>query len=123
MIAPLFGFLTDGRGSPVLSSTIDFCYKVRDFHNIYGSRRIKEGLVFVDHFRGWITGFLKRNIDILSELYEAGDYLEISSLLVVTSEEVTDLVTRPLHNHKESVLSGKLSFSRMLSSLFVRFTE
>ncbi|XLU34221.1 hypothetical protein S245_070287, partial [Arachis hypogaea] len=44
--------------------------KVWDFHKIYGSRWIKEGLVVVDHFRGWITEFLKNNIDMLSELYE-----------------------------------------------------
>ncbi|XLT26969.1 hypothetical protein HN873_058261 [Arachis hypogaea] len=108
-------------GSPVLSSVIDFCCKVWDFHKIYGSRRIKEGLVVVDHFRCWVTDFLKNNIDILSELYEAADFLEIPSLLLLTTEEVTDLVTRPLD--KASVLSGKLSFSRMLSSLFVKFTE
>ncbi|MED6179753.1 hypothetical protein PIB30_003968 [Stylosanthes scabra] len=107
--------------SPVLSSVIDFCCKVWDFHKIYGSHRIKEGLVVVDHFRDWTTEFLRRNIDKLSELYEAADFLEIPSLLLLTTEEVTDLVTRPLH--KASVLSGKLSFSRMLSSLFVRFTE
>ncbi|XP_052108194.1 uncharacterized protein LOC107496542 [Arachis duranensis] len=108
-------------GSPVLSSVIDFCCKVWDFNKIYGSRRIKEGLVVVDHFRGWVTEFLKNNIDMLSELYEAADFLEIPSLLLLTTEEVTDLVTRPLD--KASVLSGKLSFSRMLSSLFVKFTE
>ncbi|XP_057725297.1 uncharacterized protein LOC130940989 [Arachis stenosperma] len=108
-------------GSPVLSPVIDFCCKVWDFHKIYGSRRIKEGLVVVDHFRGWITEFLKNNIDMLSELYEAADFLEIPSLLLLTTEEVTDLVTRPLD--KASVLSGKLSFSRMLSSLLVKFTE
>ncbi|MED6185067.1 hypothetical protein PIB30_053470 [Stylosanthes scabra] len=108
-------------GRTVLSSVIDFCYKEWDFHKMYGSHRIKEGLVVVDHFRDWTTEFLKRNIDKLSELYEAADFLEIPSLLLLTTEEVTDLVTRPLD--KASVLSGKLSFSRMLSSLFVRFTE
>ncbi|KAL1347870.1 uncharacterized protein [Arachis hypogaea] len=106
--------------SPVLSSVIDFCYKVWDFHKIYGSRRIKEGLVVVDHFRGWVTEFLKNNIDMLSELYEAADFLEIPSLMLLTTEDVTDLVTRPLD--KASVLSGKVSFSRMLSSLFFKFT-
>ncbi|XP_016167034.1 uncharacterized protein LOC107609547 [Arachis ipaensis] len=107
--------------SSVLSSIIDFCSKVWDFHKIYGSRRIKEGLVAVDYFRCWVTEFLKSNIDILSELYEAADFLEIPSLLLLTTGEMTDLVTEPLD--KASVLSGKLSFSRMLSSLFFKFTE
>ncbi|MED6185068.1 hypothetical protein PIB30_053470 [Stylosanthes scabra] len=107
--------------SSVLSSTIDFCYKVWDFHKTYDSRWIKKGLVVVDSFRGWATEFLKSNIDILPEFYEAADFLDIPSLLLLTTEEVTDLVTRPLD--KASVLCGKLSFSRMLSSLFVRVTE
>ncbi|XLR29670.1 hypothetical protein S83_057570 [Arachis hypogaea] len=105
----------------VLSQVIDFCQKTYDFLEIHDFHPIGEGLLIVDHFQGWMTEFLKRNRCILPHLDTVADFLNIPSLLVVTTEEVADLAARILD--KTSIWCEKLSFSRMLSSLYVRVTE
>ncbi|MED6173575.1 hypothetical protein PIB30_060848 [Stylosanthes scabra] len=105
----------------VLYQVIDFCHKTYDFLEIRNFRPMEECLQIVDHFEGWMTGFLKRNRGILSHLDMAADYLNIPSILAVTTEEVADLAARI--RDETSIWCQKLSFSAMLSSLYVAVAE
>ena len=75
--------LTGGQGDipvPVVSSgviraVVDFCEKKHKFDNIFKS--------LIRRYKGWVTGFLKANQSILSDLYRVSQLHHISCLLCI----------------------------------------
>nr|AFK37836.1 unknown [Lotus japonicus] len=137
---------TDGKGDiPVLGVPYDllsritsFCKKKHKFDNLFGeiAQLLKST---VDRHKAWVTGFVKSNHSIFSDLHQVACQLHIPNLLELTSratkdmkgktvEEISDWYSQmprePIGEVEEiSEWYSTLSISQMLSPLGIELED